>query len=304
MSKSYTSNTTLMTKAREAWRLRQWHATNAASRVKQVIEVMDELEETLRARYGLALEGLDVLDIGTGQQQIQSAWLARRNRVTGIDLDVIAKGWSPWPYLKMARENGANRTVKTLARKALGLDAMYSRALFDELGRTANDLSVQQMDVMDIRLASGSFDFVYCSSVLQCVPDVPRALEEMNRVLKPGGVGYFTVQLYSSETGSLDPRLYGGDRSDIPYWAHLRPTEASKVAGNAWLNKLRLSEWREHVGANLFDPTIELSQPKAEALEPLAQSLHRMGELRDYTLEELLTHELRVSWSKKNGRDG
>lgn len=296
--RSYTSDTSLMTKLREVGRLYDWHATNAVARVKQIIGIMNAVEDTILSRYGLALTDLAVLDIGTGQQQIQSAWLARRNRVIGIDLDVVAKGWSLTAFLTMWRVNGAYRTVKTLARKALGLDAMYARALHQELGRGAEDIPVYQMDVTAMSFPSHNFDFVYCSSVLQCVPDVNSALHEMNRVLVPGGIGYFTVQLYTSETGSLDPRLYSGDRSSIPYWAHLRPEVCQRVSGNAWLNKMRLSEWLQCVNACLPNPIVELSQPQARALTAIAESLQEAGQLQEYTLEELVTHELRVSWRK------
>jgi hypothetical protein len=119
----------------------------------------------------------------------------------------------------------------------------------------------------------------------------------MNRVLRPGGVGYFSVQLYSSETGSLDPRLLDEDRR-IPLWAHLRPQHAGGIAGNAHLNRLRLDEWRQFSHRNLADAVVELSQPNAAMLEPLARNLQEAGELSGYTLEELLTHELRVSWRK------
>lgn len=304
MFKSYTSNTPLTTKTLEARRLYQWHLTNANERVTQTIRTMNALEDTLRVRYGLALEGLSVLDIGTGQQQIQSAWLARKNHVTGIDLDVVAVGWSPLIYLNMWRTNGAHRTVKTLARKLLGLDAMYRRALRRELGTDAINPPVLQMDVTSMRFPSNHFGFVYCSSVLQCVPDVSSALRQMNRVLAPGGVGYFTVQLYTSETGSLDPRLYSGDRSAIPYWAHLRPDHLRQVSGNAWLNRLRLAEWRRCINECLSGAVIELGQPRAHELTPIAQALQQSGALQEYTLEELITHEIRVSWCKAGEPDG
>lgn len=300
MMASYTSNTSLMTKIREVQRIRQWHVEQAHARVRQTMADLEELAAMLQARYDLTLRDLDILDIGTGQQQLQSVWFARHNRVVGIDLDVVPKGWSPRPYLRMWRANGANRVLKTLARKALGLDRKYHRALSRELGRTAEDLPVLQMDVTAMALPSDSFDFVYCATVLQCVPDVDVALREMNRVLRPGAVGYFTVHLYTSENGSLDPRLYSGDRSGIPYWAHLRPAHAHRVSGNAWLNKLRLAEWRQRIEANLPNPIIELHQPNAATLRPTALALQQQGELADYTMDELLTHGFSVSWRKDN----
>lgn len=270
----------------------------ADAQVQHRVKVMENVERLMGERYGVRLAGLDVLDVGTGQQQIQSAWLARKNRVVGIDLDVIPKGWSLRPYFDMWRSNGSTRVLKTVFRKALGIDRMFRRALREQLGMSAEKLPALRMDVTQLDFPSDRFDFVYCSSVLQCVPDVGRALEEMNRVLKPGGIGYFTIQLYSSETGSLDPRLYGEDRSDIPYWAHLRPEHQHAVAGNAWLNKLRLHEWKSLVGSHLHEPFIVLNQPHAGTLKGIAEQLRQEGSLLDFSIEELITHELQVSWRK------
>ncbi|RYG10705.1 MAG: class I SAM-dependent methyltransferase [Burkholderiales bacterium] len=301
--KSYTNGAKILTKIREAAYHSRFYSNGADDFVRHRTKVMEDLADTLRRRHQLVLTGLDVLDVGTGQQQVQSVWLARNNRVTGIDLDVVAKGWSPAVYLGMWRRNGPGRVLKTLGRKALGIDARFRAALRRQLAHTADGLPVLQMDVTQLGFAEESFDFVYCSSVLQCVPDVGRALYEMNRVLRRGGVGYFTVQLFSSETGSLDPRLFGNNRDEIPHWAHLRPDWAHLVSGEAWLNRLRLADWRQQVAAHLPDPTIDLGQPQAEKLIPLAEQLKRAGELADYSMEELITHDLKASWRKPQAQD-
>lgn len=43
-------------------------------------------------------------------------------------------------------------------------------------------------DVRDLPFAGGSFDLVHCGDTLAYVPDTWAALEEMKRVLRPGGV--------------------------------------------------------------------------------------------------------------------
>lgn len=43
-------------------------------------------------------------------------------------------------------------------------------------------------DVRDLPFGDGSFDLVHCSDTLAYVPDTGAALEEMKRVLRPGGV--------------------------------------------------------------------------------------------------------------------
>lgn len=48
----------------------------------------------------------------------------------------------------------------------------------------------RQVDAQDIPLADGSFDVVIANMMLYHVPDIPRALREIRRVLRPGGVFY------------------------------------------------------------------------------------------------------------------
>jgi SAM-dependent methyltransferase len=56
---------------------------------------------------------------------------------------------------------------------------------------------MERMDVMAINRPDASFDAVYCSHVLQDVPDDARALREIFRVLRPGGWAVLNVPLFS-----------------------------------------------------------------------------------------------------------
>jgi ubiquinone/menaquinone biosynthesis C-methylase UbiE len=49
------------------------------------------------------------------------------------------------------------------------------------------NVSFQWMDAEDLRLEDGSFDAALCSLGLMYMPDPRKALEEMRRVLRPGG---------------------------------------------------------------------------------------------------------------------
>jgi len=62
-------------------------------------------------------------------------------------------------------------------------------ALTQEAVREANvsNVRTQVMDAQRLELESGSFDVAMARFSLQFVPDVPRALAEIRRVLKPGG---------------------------------------------------------------------------------------------------------------------
>jgi SAM-dependent methyltransferase len=52
-----------------------------------------------------------------------------------------------------------------------------------------------EMDVHELSFADCSFDVVLALHVLDAVADQPRALAELHRVLKPGGLGMFQVPL-------------------------------------------------------------------------------------------------------------
>ena len=59
------------------------------------------------------------------------------------------------------------------------------------------------MDVMDLTglcFADEAFDAVYCSNVLEHIPDDAAAMSEIHRVLRPGGWAMILVPLYGDET--------------------------------------------------------------------------------------------------------
>lgn len=57
-----------------------------------------------------------------------------------------------------------------------------------------------KMDVCDIRFPDGSFDLIYCSHVLEHIPDDAQALREFWRVLKPGGEAVIIVPILAEIT--------------------------------------------------------------------------------------------------------
>lgn len=72
---------------------------------------------------------------------------------------------------------------------------------------------MERMDVMAIDKPAASFDAVYCSHVLQDVPDDARALREILRVLRPGGWAVLNVPLFSDgATRTIEGTNRGHDR--------------------------------------------------------------------------------------------
>src|SRR5207248_4148927 len=123
-------------------------------------------------------------------------------------------------------------------------------------------------------------------------------LKEMVRVLRPGGVLYLDFILYTSQTGSHDLRLLEGGHPSLPFWAHLRPQYRELVSQSAYLNGLRLPEWRELFDRVIPGASVQLRQVEGSQVRDEAERLQREGELLDYDLEELCTTKVVVVWRK------
>ncbi len=103
------------------------------------------------------MEGSTILDVACGRgANLMAAYdkVGPAGKVIGIDLSA-----------QMVAE-----TQKELATR--GLDA----------------IQVKQMDAEELQFPAGIFDFVLCGFALFFFPDIEKALSEILRVLKPGGV--------------------------------------------------------------------------------------------------------------------
>ena len=297
--KSYTSGkTSARSFLHEASNLYR-HYRQAPDQARAAIQDMRRREAVINEYLDLELRGLDILEIGPGQFQAQMKYLAVNNCVVGIDLDVITQDLAPLDYLKMLRTNGLKRTAKTLGRKILGIDRQFSSELLRQMGvRNVPTPKVMQMDACKMSFANDSFDFVYARSVFHHLPDPGAALDGIVRVLRPGGAAYILLHLYTSATGCLDPRIYTDRRNEVQGWPHLRPGSRGTLdLDNTYLNKLRLDEWRSLFGSKMPGAKYFSNQSSPADFE-LARTLQSQGELADYSLEELTTHDLAVLWRK------
>ncbi|MBN2311617.1 MAG: class I SAM-dependent methyltransferase [Candidatus Hydrogenedentes bacterium] len=268
--------------------------------IKVTVERLREAEAFIEREIGIRLENQRILEIGPGQKLTQLSYFACRNEVVGIDLDVIAQGFRVGDYARMLRINGPLRMLKTIARKSLGVDRRFRAGLARELGvERFPPLTVLQMDAANMEFPDASFDFVVSFAVFEHLPEPGRVLDEINRVLKPGGGALIVVHLYTSDNGCHDPRIFAGHRDELPLWSHLRPEHAGKVRPNSYLNKLRLDEWRAVFREKAPSVRFRLHQYDRDALAGSLAELRRQGELAEYTDEELLTVDLAALWRRE-----
>ncbi len=268
--------------------------------VKSIIENVRQAEQLVLDRTGVKLQDMDVLEVGTGQLPRQIGYFSQANRVIGIDLDRIVSGFDVPAYWEMLRNNGVKRLLKTIGRKALGFDRRYSREMARQLGvKRLGGYELRQMDATKMSFDEGAFGCVYSFDVFEHLPEPEATIKEMKRVLKPGGIGLTSLHPFTAEDGNHDLSIISGNRSHVPYWAHLRPDKTNETKASAYLNKISLSDWhamfeRVMPGAHF----VHTEPEELDQLKPQLATLREAGELEAYSDEELLVRRLVVIWQK------
>ncbi len=128
-----------------------------------LLERLGELEAMFRLRRHMATEempvdelgGKSVLEIGPGAGGHSALYAAKGAHMTSIDI--------------------------TFSR------AQATQTKFDLLGDRARGCAALQGDAENLPFPDGCFDIVYSNGVLHHTPDTERAIDEVYRVLKPGG---------------------------------------------------------------------------------------------------------------------
>lgn len=259
---------------------------------------VQESEQRIQQQLGKKVENLRILEIGPGQGLERARYFGRKNEVTGMDLDVIPVGFDLKSYRQMLQENGAGRVVKSMGRRMLvgrANDAAWASLLGVEKFKNPNLI---HGNICGEVPAIGQFDVIMSWSVFEHLPNPQEAIQNVMNLLKPGGVFYISLHLYTSNNGHHDIRAFTGDEDALPLWGHLRPATEQMIAPSAYLNKWRLAEWRK-----LFTEVAPAHQEILEAFEAYERFQPRMtdalrSELAEYTDEELYTINAVYTWRK------
>lgn len=298
--RSYSSmKSSLKTRCRELVNLYWWQTRGVPDRVAKIVHRLRAAEQLVFEKTGVKIHDLKVLEIGPGQKLLHLTYFACSNDVTGIDMDEIVQDVNIPSYWRMLRRNGPIRLIKTVGRKVLGIDRRFRKELAKQLAlESIPKLHVLAMDATRMTFADQSFDFVFSHSVFEHLTEPVTVMDEVVRVLKPGGAAYLSVHLYTSDSGCHDPRIFSGHRDKLPRWSHLRARYADRVSPNAYLNKLRLSEWQQLFRSRMPDVYFDYIQYDNERLASGLEEIRSVGELSEYTDQELLTVNVVAVWRK------
>lgn len=73
------------------------------------------------------------------------------------------------------------------------------------------------VDITDITFEDNSFDLIMCTHVLEHIPDDRKAMRELYRVLKPGGIAFLNVPM-SNEPATLENPEYNTPELRLKYY--------------------------------------------------------------------------------------
>lgn len=178
--------------------------------------LIEALEDMFRFRSHMAtvemplaeLDGKQVLEVGSGAGGHSALFASYGARMTSIDLT-------------------PSRAVAT-ARK------------FGLLGDRADGCIAANADAENLPFADDTFDIVYSNGVLHHSPDTERTMEEVYRVLKPGGTA--VIMLYCKSSWGYW----------VNYWFCAGLLQGKMFGDPNWLGKV--TEWSGHSRQTVFNP--------------------------------------------------
>lgn len=118
-----------------------------------------------------------------------------------------------WAYLLLETDlfHGGRKRMLHFAPERIVREHLEGHPRIDYLSGDLDPLkATAAMDITDIPHPPSSFDVIYCSHVLEHVPDDRRAMSEMLRVLRPGGWALLDAPMRDGETYE-DPSITDPD---------------------------------------------------------------------------------------------
>lgn len=206
----------------------------------------------------------NILDLGNGRLRPQFSLLKRAgHRVYGIDL--------------------ANRPVKSTKNFLY----IIARHLYNRRGSGLNRLDYDNLvcgDVGRLPFKTGSFELITSVAAFEHFLDVPLVVEELARVLRPGGMVWVLIHLFACPSGGHNVTFTQFPLSKMPRgvepWDHLRRRQLPFT--------VPLNEWRRDQYLKTFAERFEILKHYCafrEGDELLSPEI--ASELSEYGTDEL-----------------
>ena len=249
-------------------------------------------QQRLAQYLGSPVTGRRILDVGCGQHYPETLlYQSNGNAVTGIDLDVVGVGVSWRKYRAIARQNGIKRAAKSLVRE-FAFDPVYFSELEKSAGRPLRrrGLDLRSADATALPFVGGTFDLVVSTAAFEHIADVDKAVSEIARVLKPGGLAHIDIHLFTSLSGGHHLEWTWPDhdvRRSVPPWDHLRQ---NLYPVDYYLNRQRESAYRASFERHMS--VMQWVRGRSEGERRLTPELRK--ELSAYSEDELLRRNVIV----------
>ena len=261
-----------------------WHNENysaaADKKVKRSRRFLSEF-----SRWGSGLEGMEVLEVGCGAGiDCLLMGLQPVRRVVGIDLG--------FPLFEPGEMGERTRRLTRNVLEKLDLGGNIGEVL----GRLPVRFALS--DATRMTFPDDSFDFLWSRSAIEHIIPFEKALSEMARVVRPGGLIYHSTDPYFYLRGCHKSGLV-----DIP-WAHARLSLeefrrfVSESEGEAkavkrcqrlkTLNRFTIGQWRKIIEAGPFE-VLEWKEERFSFAETL---LEQHPEVEDTLLEGVERRDL------------
>jgi len=237
-------------------------------------------------KYLGELKGKKILDVGCGRRYPYTLLFhSLGNDVVGIDVAYVGCEFFIKRYWKELTLNGFKSFVRAVLFDFLGQKRTYYKTLQELCNFSLNKkgLIFKKMNAENLTFQEATFDLVVSISCFEHIKNVPKAISELNRVLKPGGFAYIKIHLFTSRTGG---HHIGRQYKFVPPWDHLRQ---NRFPVPEYLNKLKKDEWLGLVSEKYVIIEI-ISQLDREAEELLTPEI--LSELSEYSKDELLIESI------------
>jgi SAM-dependent methyltransferase len=284
--------------ALDIWReYRRGNLENADSQ----IVFHKKLTELISTHVNQDLTRVNILEIGCGQRASQTILFAAEGvQAIGIDREFPTYHLGPGSFFRIIKINGFERALKSLFRHCC-FDRQFFKHLSRQSGKKLPPPGVKTclMDAAQLAFPDDSFDFIFSTLVFEHIEDVPAAVAEVNRVLKPEGAAWINIHLFPSLSGGhhkdwTHPRKWPSPK--VPPWDHLRE---NRYPADPSLNKLRLADYRRIFAASL--EVLEES-PLVEGEHLLTPELATELAQKGYSRDDLLVREVAFRCRKRRVR--